>query len=224
MFYANADALSKGLRLGDVVSGYVTAIPNQSEPISGDFIDYSVDVKVPLLLVILTPCCSIKEKTIAVVPLITILDGERKKLFTNPNFRKDMTLINLPHSIDDWEKLGHTVTDPDQEGREKYTLESLFIYAEDPRLPKYDVKIRGETFKSSYHMIDFRNASKVRCGCVVHEEEREKIHNYDDLMRKVNSTKKLELTPITRETLRRKLAFYYRRIPKEDKSALAQNL
>lgn len=218
MFYAST--FSPGLRLGDIVSGYATAIPDQSEPIRANFIDYSVDIKVPSLLVVLTPCCSIKGKTIAVVPLLTILEAERKKFFINPNFREDMTLINLPHTIEEWEYLGHKVTEDEQEGREKYTLESLFIYAEDPRLPEYDVIIRGETFKSSYHVIDFRNASKVNCDCIIHEEDKNKYPNYDDLLEKVNSTKKLELDPKARETLRRKLAFYYRRIPKEDKPAL----
>ena len=43
MFYA---ARSSGkLRLGDVVSGYVTAIPRQDEPIKDSFVGYDIDVK-----------------------------------------------------------------------------------------------------------------------------------------------------------------------------------
>ena len=90
------------------------------------------------------------------------------------------------------------------------------IYAENSRLPDYDVTVRQETFNSSYHMIDFRNASRVKCGCIIHEEEKGKYNNYDELMRKVNNAKILELHPLTRESLRLKLAHYYRRIPDED--------
>ena len=125
MFYA--DTFSNGLRLGDVVLGYVTAVPNQPEPIRNAFINYSVDVRLPSLLVVLTPCCSIKEKTIAVVPLINILDAERKIFFKNINFRKDMTLINYPHTLDEWKKLDQEVTESDQDGKEKYAYESFFI-------------------------------------------------------------------------------------------------
>ena len=71
MFYASQH--TGALRLGDVVSGFVTAIPNQDEPITKSFVGYRVEVKLDPYLVVLTPCCSIEKKTISVAVSYTHL-------------------------------------------------------------------------------------------------------------------------------------------------------
>ncbi|MCK9441194.1 MAG: hypothetical protein M0Q13_07215 [Methanothrix sp.] len=212
-FYANKS--SRTLRLGDVVSGFVTAIPTQDEPITKSFVNYNVEVKLPSYLVVLTPCCSIKEKTISLAPLV---EAKRKPFFKNKNYREDMTLLNQPHLPNEWRELGEEVSS-DSDGEAIYAYDTLFIYAEDPRLPKYPVKIpiegkKFEEFEAGYYFIDFRNISKVKCSCIAHEEE--KKPNYEDLLLKMLSSKILEISIDARADLRNKLAYYYLRVPKED--------
>jgi hypothetical protein len=213
MFYA--DRPGKILRMGDVVSGYISAVPNQKEPFNENFADYSLDIKHPVYLVVLTPCCSIGEKTISLAPLETIIDAGRKKFFSNPKFKQDMTLINSPRTIEEWRELGHQDITGENDGKSKlYAFDNFFIYAEDSHLVSYDVTVRGENFKSRYYLIDFRNACKMKCNCIVAETER--IQNREPLLEKAASSKILELSIESRACLREKLAFYYRRIPKED--------
>lgn len=213
MFYTENP--SNTLRLGDIVTGYITVVPNQKEPIRNNFPDYYLDIKHPNYLVVLTPCCSIGEKTLSVAPLMTILDAKRKKFFQNPFFKEDMTLINYPHTLQEWKDLGHEdVTDVEKSGKKLYTYDNLFIYAEDLRLKSYNVEVRKEEFESRYYMIDFRNISKIRCDCIVSENDKAK--NYDVLLEKAMKSKILELSISSRSSLREKLAYYYRRPPKED--------
>ena len=213
MFYTENP--SNTLRLGDVVTGYITAVPNQKEPIRNNFAEYNLDIKHPNYLVVLTPCCSIGEKTLSVAPLTTILDAKRKKFFANPYFRGDMTLINYPHTFREWKDLGHEdVTDPAGSGEKLYTLDNLFVYAEDLRLKSYNVNVRKEEFESRYYIIDFRNVTKIKCDCIVSDNE--KVRNYDTLLEKTMASKIIELSIDSRASLREKLAYYYSRPPKED--------
>jgi hypothetical protein len=129
-----------------------------------------------------------------------------------------MTLLNQPHLPERWQEFGEEVTTI-SEVDPIYTNDNLFIYAEDKLLPKYRVKIPSEKntfeeFEAGYYFIDFRNISKVKCACVVAEEEENP--NYKDLLMKMLSSKILELSIDTRSDLRNKLAFYFSRRPAED--------
>lgn len=148
MFYT--DKPSNALRLGDIVTGYITVTPNQKEPFKENISDYNLDIRHPSYLVVLTPCCSIGEKTISLAPLESVLDAGRKMLFKNSKFRQDMTLINSPHTQQEWKELGHDdITGENDTVNRLYAFDNLFIYAEDKRLLNYEVVVRKETFKSS---------------------------------------------------------------------------
>lgn len=216
-FYA--EGWSDNLRLGDIVTGYVLAEPHHMEPIKDSFVDYNVDVKLPLLLAVLTPCCSIGAKTVLLAPLWQV----KKKiivLFKNLNYRNNMTLLNLPHSPDEWKQLDEDVTQ-DPNGKLTYSQDNLFFYAptEDEKLKKYHVRLKinaneYDEFESGYYVIDFRQASKVNCNCIVHEKD--KRSDYKEALSKANGSKILELSKKSRSELRNKLAFYYSRIPDVD--------
>lgn len=217
-FYA--EQWSDNLRLGDIVTGYVLADPHHVEPIKNIFVDYNVVVKLPPLLAVLTPCCSIGAKTVLMAPL----EGVNKKivaLFKNLNYRNNMTLLNLPHSPEEWEQLDEDVT-PDPNGKLTYSQDNLFFYAptEGETLKKYHVKLKingdeYDEFESGYYVIDFRNASKVNCNCIVHKEK-DNRRDYQEAVSKAMETKILELSKKSRSELRNKLAFYYSRVPDVD--------
>ena len=84
-------------------------------------------------LVVLTPCCSIKEKIISVVPLI---EAKRKPFFKNENYRRDMTLLNKPRLPKEWRDLGEEVTSKSEE-EAIYAYDNLFIFPENDLLKKY---------------------------------------------------------------------------------------
>lgn len=96
MFYK--DPMSEYLRMGDIVKGFVSAIPEMDEPFTDKkfadkkFVNYKVTVELPELLVVITPCCSIGDEKISVVPLEKV--GSRKELFEVPYLKDDMTKIN----------------------------------------------------------------------------------------------------------------------------------
>lgn len=215
MFYSQMP--SKMLRLGDIVTGYVTAIPKQQEPITNSFINYNIDVALPSYLVILTPCCSIGEKTLSIAPLQTIVEAKRKSFFKNENYKTNMTLLNQAHLPSEWRELGENVSF-EVNDTPLYTYDHLFFYAEDQRLNEYSVKLKSDStkieFDSRYYVIDFRNISKVKCECIASEDEGKP--NFKDLLAKMLSSKILELSIDARSDLRRKLAFYFSRVPRED--------
>jgi hypothetical protein len=215
LFYAKQ--FTNGLRLGDVVSGFVTATPSQDEPITKSFVGYKVDVKLDPYLVVLTPCCSIERKTISVAPLI---EAKRSTFFKNEKYKKNMILLNQPRLPREWRELGEDEITAESEDEEIYTNCSIFIYAGHPLLPKYNVKIplgekKFDVFEGEYYLIDFRNISKVNCACIAHEKEGKT--NYSDMLMKMTSSKILELSIEARSDLRNKLAYYYLRIPEVDK-------
>jgi hypothetical protein len=216
-FYA--EQWSDNLRLGDVVTGYVLADPNHAEPIKNSFVDYKVEVKLPPLLVVLTPCCSIGAKTVLLVPLERV-NRKIVVLFKNLNYINNMTLLNLPHSPEEWKQLDEDVT-PDPKEKLTYAHDNLFFYdsTEDETLRKYPVRLKKngnefEEFESGYYVIDFRHASKINCNCIVHEKDNRS--DYREALSKARGTKILELSKKSRSELRNKLAFYYSRIPDVD--------
>jgi len=92
MFYEDQKK-SNFLRLGDVVKGFVSAVPEMDEPFTDKkFVNYKVTVELPKLLVVLTPCCSIGDEKISVVSLEEV--GLRSDLFKIPYLKEDMTRVN----------------------------------------------------------------------------------------------------------------------------------
>jgi hypothetical protein len=214
MFYAEQS--SGKLRFGDVVSGYVTAIPDQEKPIVESFVGYGVRVNLDPNLVVLTPCCSIKEHAMSVAPLIPA--RRRSLFFKNENYKKDMTLLNYPRLPKEWRELGEEEVTSESEEAQVYVHDSIFIYSDNKQLPRYNVKLNKDVeFESGYYYIDFRYITNVKCSCIVHEAEDIPKPKYDALLLQMLSSKKLELSVETRSDLRNKLAYYFLRIPEEDR-------
>lgn len=156
-FYQDALAVDSALRFGDVVRGFVTSTPLMDYPLldNGQH-DYQVDVRIPELCVILSPCCSIADKTISLTPLKRIVPS----FFDNPYLAEDMTNINrkmLPEQA--LPPLGWTNL-PEEERQKRlvegltYAFVSFFVYTENLLLPSYSIRIRGRETATRLYVAD----------------------------------------------------------------------
>lgn len=213
MFYRNG--LGNELRFGDVVKGFVLAntvltkthwnTPKEA---------YDINVLIPEFSIIMTPCCSIEDKTIAITPLLPV----RISFFDNLHWADDLTKINrimTPQqsvSTKVWSQF-------DGEAQQRriaegitYAHANFFIYDEHEILPKYLLsRKRGnqtQEVTTGYYMVDFKNIVKVNC---------DKIVSPSDFPLECRL---LELTVEARDELRVKLGWYYSRLPKEDQVLL----
>ncbi len=209
MYYEKTPELA--LRFGDVIRGFILAATNVDKPIfSLPSSAYSIDVEVPQFCAVLSPCCSIGDGTILLSSLIRV----KQSFFQNPYFTEDLTRINremepsekLPPSV--WAQLDAAERSKRESEGKGYAVLDSFIYPEDAHLPRYPVKIKGGgTVETGYYMIDFRNIQKVTSKTINRKSA-------------PDHTKLLQLTPSARQELRDKIAFFYGRVPEEDKILL----
>lgn len=206
MFYQ--DGLDKTLRFGDVVKGYILTNAILETPIwDSQHDNYAVNVSLPQFSVIMTPCCSIEDKTIMLTPLIQVYPA----FFDNPYLLEDLTRVNRimtpKQSVAPtvWDQLG----DEEQERRlaeeNTYAFINLFVYGKHDSFIEYTLHRKNrDNIVTGYYMINFKNLYKVHC---------------DKIISPTNSpleSKHLQLSVETREELRVKLARYYSRVPQED--------
>ena len=206
MFYQ--DHLDQALRFGDVVRGYILTNAILEKPSWETHLDdYNVNISLPQFSVIMTPCCSIEDKTIILTPLIQVYPT----FFDNPYLVEDLTRVNRIMSPQQtvspyvWESL----SDEEKQRRlaegNTYAFINLFVYKRHDSLPEYTLRRKkGKNIVTDYYMINFKNLYKVHC---------------DKIISPTNSpleSKHLQLSVETREELRVKLARYYSRVPQED--------
>jgi hypothetical protein len=210
VFYASTS--SEALRFGDVVSGYVAAVPTLKTPLVGAIANsFTLEVARPPLLAVMSPCCSIGEKMLLLAPLIEIKAG----FLDNPYFAADLTRINRPMRPEDsvaphvWEMLSDEEKARRIEQGESYALLSLFVYEHNDLFPEYDVNRKTGKEKCRTYMIDFRHSFRLNC-----EKVRSAAESPLD-------SKMLELTISARSDLREKIAYFYSRVPNEDAVAIA---
>jgi len=206
MFYE--EDLDRALRFGDVVRGYILTNAILEKPgWEAQLGDYTVYISLPQFSVIMTPCCSIEDKTIILTPLIKVYPT----FFDNPYLVEDLTRANrimspqqtvssyVWNSLDDEEKQRRLA-----EGN-TYAFTNLFVYERHDSLPEYTLhRKRGTNIVAGYYMIDFKHLYKVHC---------------DKIISPTNSpleSKHLQISVETRAELRVKLARYYSRVPQED--------
>jgi len=203
MFYQ--ESMDEMLRFGDVLQGYILASANIDEPNSNK--NYKIDINLPTYCVIISPTCSIGYKMISLSPLIK-LNGA---FFNNPYFAEDLTRINREMEPQQtvapkvWENL------PSQEKEKRlkegyaYAFLEFFVYDKNELFPNYTIHRKEGNIETNYYMIDFRNTFKVSC---------EKIITPKDAPLE---SKLLQLSIQSISELRNKLAFYYGKVPEEDK-------
>jgi hypothetical protein len=205
MFYRERD-LSPALRLGDVLRGCVLGVTRFDKPLP-QHDAFAIDVATPPFVASLTPCCSVGDQTLLLAPLRKV----NPNYFKNPHFAEDLTRINRrmdPHLAvppEVWE----TRIPPEERARrvaggQAYALLEIFVYAPNPLLPTYPLRLGSEEFTVGHYVIDFRTMHRVQCRAVVSPE------------RVPLEEKRLELSIQARSELRDKLAAFFARRPAED--------
>jgi hypothetical protein len=195
------------LRFGDILRGYVATFPKIIEP-KVDIYKPSCDIKVsyPEFVVIMSPCCSIKDGLICLAPLIQI----DANIYRNAYLSEDLTRINRKmypnqaYGQHKWDLL------PEQKKQEEeikglsYAYLSYFVYAKHQILQKYKLTDEIET---DCYMIDFRKVYSLECNKII-KPDKAPIE-----------TKCLQLSVETRTELRNKVVYFFGRIPEEDMGA-----
>jgi hypothetical protein len=222
MFYDTK--LSKILRLGDIVKGYISTCPtiiipdpftNITEQIG------TIKIECPIYSVVLSPCCSNDNGIISLTPLIKI----DNRIMQIPYFKEDPTRINqkvspelaIPPYL--WDKPDFQVKK--QEFLAKglsYFFFNNFVYEQNDIFNNYAINmIREDNITTNYYMIDFRNIYSLKCNMI--KREIKLTPNDEPLIQ----SKKLELSVTTRAILREKLSYYFFRPAPEDDAILTSN-
>lgn len=208
MFYLDSSQMEAVLRFGDVIQGFPICFSVIDKPSHQS--DFNITVSAPTYAVVLSPCCSIKDKVVAVAPLKQL----ENKLFANSYLAEDPTRINIkipaeksvPSSA--WEKM-----DPGKKANHMvkgaaYVFQDKFIYAPNDLLPKYTINRREGNIETGCYAVDFRDSIKIGCDHIGRQYS-------------PDAAKVLQLTVETRDLLRRKIVDFYQRIPDEDRAILA---
>jgi len=198
------EGLGPHLRRGDVVVGFPVSTPSlESEDAVGRAADWKIIAQQPKHLVVLTPCCSIEDKSILLAPLTKI---NEPKLLSVPWLVEDFTRINqmLPlHQAlapDHYARLPMAERAAREAKGPAYPFTQLFCYAPHPLLAPY--QSRG--LNISHWQVNFTDMFKLQWK---HINRNAAVPP---------GTKVLELTIEARDNLRMKLAYFFNRRADED--------
>jgi hypothetical protein len=200
--YVDETGFDTNLRLGDIIEGFSHIIPTFDDFFTHKN-EFRLDIKNQQFFAILTPCCSIENSLITVVPLISI----KHSFLSNDYFTEDLTRINRPGPPEKifppihWGNLSEEEKGKEIEKGEQYAFFELFIYSPNDKFPQYNLKYKDKTLPMIFYMIDFKQAFTVTSK---------------KIQRGTTYPKVLQLTIASRGELRNKLAKFYSRIPDED--------
>lgn len=201
-----------GLRFGDIVTGFHSVVPQLHEVgVGKEFADLQITVSRQAYFAVMTPCCSIEEKTIALAALCHVKQG----FFKNPYFAEDLTRINRrmePQQTVDpqaWENMPAQRREKMLAQGNSYALLNFFAYAENPLLRRYTVHSKPNSFETGYYFVNFKNIFQLNCNMI----ERNQLLP--------TGIKLLQLSITARQEFRDKIAAYYARVPEEDQETLA---
>ena len=203
------------LLLGDIVVGFQAIVAAMHSPgADGDADVLEIAVTRPSYFAVMTPCCSVGNKQIALAPLVKI----KPSFLSTPYFVEDLTRINRPgNQLDmmppkELERLSPEQRQAMAERGLSFGLADTFIYAEDDRLKKYDLKLPAKgassTVQTGFYLLEFGSSFRVNCNQVMRNKPAPQ------------GMKLLQLSVLVRQELRAKLSAYFARIPDEDRELL----
>lgn len=209
MFYIDNRQAGPTLRFGDVIRDFPVCFPIVSSPSSIE--PYHIQINSPTFAVVLSPCCSISDKVLAIAPLQQ-LPGS---LFSNPYLAEDPTRINIKIPADKslppkaWEKMDQTEMAERLAKPDGYVFVDHFVYEEHLLFEEYTINRREGNIITRKYVVDFRTSVRIQC---------DKISNpkYEP-----GNSKVLQLSIESRDQLRKKIGSFYQRIPEEDAGVLA---
>lgn len=200
--YIDTSAFDTNLRLGDIIKGFSHIMPTFD-----DFFfkgnQFRLEVVEQPFFVVLTPCCSIEDKIISLLPLKPI----KSSFLTNPAIIDDITILNRPMSAQNaippigWQKLPEEERTLKLQQPPNYYYLELFGYGPHPLLPQYDLSYRNQTQKMSSFMVDFKESFTITSKKIERNNSYEKV---------------LQLSIASRGELRNKISNFYSRVPDED--------
>lgn len=204
--YLEQGQFDGNLRLGDIIEGFSYFMP-EFEDFVNKKSEFRMDVKLVKYFGVLTPCCSIEDKVIILAPLKK-LDGN---LMKNPYYIENFTRINLPFQpqfsyppevwsdkFDDQKRSEIMLLEP------SYQFSEKFVFDNNDKLEKYTLS-HGKSnisIETNSYWVDFKDAFTISCNKIQRGNSYSKI---------------LQLTTSSRHELREKLAWFYSRVPDEDK-------
>lgn len=194
------------LRFGDVIRGFQFATPQTHTPSLETQKDWDIAVSVPEYAAVMTPCCSIEGKAIALAPLVQIRPG----FLNNEHLAEDLTRINekvapeqsiASHS---WETLPPERRQSLIAKGPSYVFIDCFIYQAHDLLRRYVLHCKSGQIEVGQYMVDLKSICRVDCNLVNRDSPAPP------------GTKILQLSVATREAMRNKLSHYYGRAAEED--------
>lgn len=207
MFYARDPQTI--LRFGDVVRGFLLTHSNGYSPSSAQKPDaYHIEVFHPNLAVVLTPCCTIAQRSGNMLVVSPLREIRPDLYFDNSYLRENFTRMNRKMTIqqaigpEQWER----ISDEEKAQRlahspgKQYIILNEFVYEKHDLLPEYELTYKHNKVTINYYMIDFRNICRVQKSSDVNP----------------SAIKLLQLSIQARAELRDKLAHYFGRRPEED--------
>lgn len=192
-------------RLGDVITGFQSVVPQIDRPETSG--GWTISVERPDYMVVLTPCCSIADKAIALAPLNHIRPG----FCSNAYFAEDLTNINrkMPPEKSVTRVVWESQLPQDRKQKmmaqgDCYAVMECFVYAPHDLLRRYMLDVKPAPIEVGHYMVDFKSIFRVQCKQINRGAYAP------------SSTKILQLSKEAREELRNKLSFYFWRPPEED--------
>lgn len=209
MFYLENSQMETTLRFGDVIQDFPVCFPVIDKPSSKE--PFHIKVSTQTHVVVLSPCCSISDKLLAVAPLEKL----SAKFFSNPYLAEDLTRINIKIPAekslppDAWEEMSSEEKVNRLAKDDAYVLVDNFIYAPYALFPEYKVDRRNGNISTGHYYIDFRTSIRISYGQITNPKFQP------------GPCKVLQLSVETREQLRKKIASFYQRVPAEEAALLA---
>ncbi len=209
MFYDNNK--QDMLRFGDIVRGLILSHCHGYKPSRKEKPDaYQIEVNYPKYAAVLTPCCTIENRSGNTLVLSPLKKITPIYYFENSFLREDLTRINREMTIQEasgpekWEKMSDDKKAEylDKSPGKDYINLHEFVYEKHDLLEEYEIRYKDkQEAKTNYYVLDFRNIYKVQF----------------DFSGTVSSTiKYLQLSIQAREELRDKLSNYFGRSPEQD--------
>lgn len=209
MFYVDSSQMEQTLRFGDVIQGFPICFSIIDSPSSQA--PFHINVSTSTFAVVLSPCCSIADRLLAVAPFQQ-LPGS---IFSNEYLAEDPTRINIKIPAEKsvpvaaWEKMPAGERTNRLAKGEAFVFLDLFVYAPSDLFQEYTINRRNGNINTRHYSIDFRTSSRISCGLI-------KNPNYSP-----GASKVLQLSIETRELLRKKITSFYGRIPDEERMTLS---
>ena len=205
------DSPTNDLRLGDVVTGFPVATPSAHDKEAQQrAVSWSIRADRPNFLVILTPCCSIEDKSLLLAPLTFI----RSTFLKNPWWTEDLSRLNRKMPYDKSIPPEHlkNLSEAQRLEREasgdQYALGECFVYSPHAILGEYTLPTKPPTGGIGHYMVDFKSVFRLECDFITRPAKAPA------------GTKLLELSVRSRTELREKLAHFFSRPAKEDLTLL----